>query len=46
MSPDVALTLPNPGLHPLRMRLLGPDSRLFEFTAERNQPAAEPVPRG
>jgi len=43
MSPDVDLTLPKPGLHPLRDRLLALDSRLFEFAAERNWPAAEPV---
>ena len=43
MSPDVDLTVPKPGLHPLRNRLLSLDSRLFEFAAERNWPAAEPV---
>ncbi|MFF4250400.1 bifunctional phosphatase PAP2/diacylglycerol kinase family protein [Streptomyces sp. NPDC001663] len=43
MSPDVDLTLPKPGPHPLRNRLLALDGRLFEFAAERNWPAAEPV---
>jgi undecaprenyl-diphosphatase len=43
MSPDVDLTVPKPGLHPLRNRLLALDSRLFEFAAARNWPAAEPV---
>ncbi|MFE7170578.1 bifunctional phosphatase PAP2/diacylglycerol kinase family protein [Streptomyces sp. NPDC057616] len=43
MSPDVDLTLPKPGLHPLRKRLLALDSRVFEFAAERHWPAARPV---
>ncbi|KOG21950.1 bifunctional phosphatase PAP2/diacylglycerol kinase family protein [Streptomyces viridochromogenes] len=43
MSPDVDLTVPKPGRHALRDRLLALDSRLFEFAAERNWPYAEPV---
>lgn len=43
MSPDVDLTLPKPGRHALRDRLLRLDSRLFEVAAERNWPFAEPV---
>ncbi|EGX55544.1 hypothetical protein SZN_32386 [Streptomyces zinciresistens K42] len=43
MSPDVDLTLPRPGRHALRDRLLRLDSRLFEFAAERDWPFAEPV---
>ncbi|MEU9240947.1 phosphatase PAP2 family protein [Streptomyces sp. NPDC048385] len=43
MSPDVDLTLPKPGRHALRDRLLALDSRLFEIAAERNWPFAEPV---
>ncbi|MFD7276599.1 bifunctional phosphatase PAP2/diacylglycerol kinase family protein [Streptomyces sp. NPDC059862] len=43
MSPDVDLTLPKPGHHILRDRLLALDCRLFEFAAERHWPAAEPV---
>ncbi|MFG2956676.1 bifunctional phosphatase PAP2/diacylglycerol kinase family protein [Streptomyces sp. NPDC048291] len=43
MSPDVDLTVPKPGRHALRDRLLALDSRLFEFAAERNWPFAEPV---
>ena len=43
MSPDVDLTVPKPGPHPLRSRLLALDCRLFEFAAERNWPAAERV---
>ncbi|MFE2633006.1 hypothetical protein ACFXDP_34560, partial [Streptomyces sp. NPDC059374] len=43
MSPDVDLTVPLPGRHALRDRLLALDSRLFEFAAERNWPFAEPV---
>ncbi|RZB16955.1 phosphatase PAP2 family protein [Streptomyces sp. F001] len=43
MSPDVDLTLPKPGHHILRDRLLALDCRLFEFAAGRHWPAAEPV---
>jgi undecaprenyl-diphosphatase len=43
MSPDVDLTVPKPGRHALRDRLLALDCRLFEFAAERDWPAAEPV---
>ncbi|MFJ9713012.1 bifunctional phosphatase PAP2/diacylglycerol kinase family protein [Streptomyces sp. NPDC101234] len=43
MSPDVDLTVPKPGRHPLRGRLLALDHRLFEVAAERNWPFAEPV---
>ncbi|MGP4092405.1 phosphatase PAP2 family protein, partial [Streptomyces sp. KR55] len=43
MSPDVDLTLPKPGHHILRDRLLALDNRLFEFAAGRHWPAAEPV---
>ncbi|MDN0198408.1 bifunctional phosphatase PAP2/diacylglycerol kinase family protein [Streptomyces sp. S.PNR 29] len=43
MSPDVDLTVPKPGPHPLRDRLLALDRRVFEFAAERNWPGAEPV---
>ncbi|MGW2381105.1 phosphatase PAP2 family protein [Streptomyces sp. NPDC001658] len=43
MSPDVDLTVPKPGHHVLREKLLSLDSRLFEFAAERHWPAAEPV---
>ncbi|MGW5637918.1 phosphatase PAP2 family protein [Streptomyces sp. NPDC003832] len=43
MSPDVDLTLPTPGRHVLRDRLLALDSRLFEFAAERHWPGAERV---
>lgn len=43
MSPDVDLTVPKPGLHPLRNRLLALDNRVFEFAAVRNWPAAENV---
>ncbi|CAM5535535.1 bifunctional phosphatase PAP2/diacylglycerol kinase family protein [Streptomyces aurantiogriseus] len=43
MNPDVDLTAPQPGRHPLRDRLLALDCRLFEFAAERDWPAAEPV---
>jgi len=43
MSPDVDLTLPQPGPHPLRDRLLAWDRRLFEFSARRPWPYAERV---
>ncbi|MGN9757419.1 bifunctional phosphatase PAP2/diacylglycerol kinase family protein [Streptomyces sp. SD31] len=43
MSPDLDLTVPKPGRHALRNRLLALDSRLFEFAAERNWPYAERV---
>ncbi|MFD4601687.1 bifunctional phosphatase PAP2/diacylglycerol kinase family protein [Streptomyces sp. NPDC058464] len=43
MSPDVDLTVPKPGRHALRDRLLALDSRLFEIAAERNWPLAEPA---
>ncbi|MFJ2900868.1 bifunctional phosphatase PAP2/diacylglycerol kinase family protein [Streptomyces sp. NPDC087212] len=43
MTPDVDLTLPFPGPHPLRDRLLALDSDLFAFAAERNWPGAGPV---
>jgi undecaprenyl-diphosphatase len=43
MSPDVDLTVPLPGRHALRERLLSLDSRLFVMAAERNWPAGEPV---
>lgn len=39
MTPDVDLTLLKSGRH----RLLTLDSRLFEFAAGRNWPAAEPI---
>jgi undecaprenyl-diphosphatase len=43
MSPDVDLTAPRPGRHPVRDRLLSLDCRLFEFAAARRWPGAEPV---
>jgi undecaprenyl-diphosphatase len=43
MSPDVDLTVPKPGRHALRDRLLALDCRLFEFAAERHWPGAERV---
>ncbi|GAA3293146.1 bifunctional phosphatase PAP2/diacylglycerol kinase family protein [Streptomyces cinereospinus] len=43
MSPDVDLTVPKPGRHLLRDRLLALDCRLFEFAAARHWPAAGPV---
>ncbi|MER7188470.1 phosphoesterase, partial [Streptomyces hyaluromycini] len=43
MSPDVDLTVPKPGRHALRDRLLALDCRLFETAAARNWPLAEPV---
>jgi diacylglycerol kinase family enzyme/membrane-associated phospholipid phosphatase len=43
MSPDVDLTVPTPGHHVLRDRLLALDCRLFEFGAERHWPGAERV---
>ncbi|MFG3295790.1 bifunctional phosphatase PAP2/diacylglycerol kinase family protein [Streptomyces sp. NPDC048179] len=43
MSPDFDLTVPKPGRHALRDRLLALDSRLFEVAAERHWPFAEPV---
>ncbi|MFF9622671.1 bifunctional phosphatase PAP2/diacylglycerol kinase family protein [Streptomyces griseosporeus] len=43
MSPDVDLTVPLPGRHRLREKLLALDSRLFEFAAEQHWPGAEPV---
>ncbi|MFI6034360.1 bifunctional phosphatase PAP2/diacylglycerol kinase family protein [Streptomyces sp. NPDC051315] len=43
MSPDVDLTVPKPGRHALRDRLLALDCRLFEFAAEQHWPGAEPV---
>ncbi|MFE6365164.1 bifunctional phosphatase PAP2/diacylglycerol kinase family protein [Streptomyces sp. NPDC057806] len=43
MSPDVDLTLPKPGRHALRDRLLALDSQLFEFAAEQHWPGAERV---
>ncbi len=43
MSPDVDLTIPKPGHHVLRDRLLALDSRLFEFAAEQHWPGAERV---
>ncbi|KUO20001.1 bifunctional phosphatase PAP2/diacylglycerol kinase family protein [Streptomyces dysideae] len=43
MSPDVDLTVPKPGHHVLRDRLLALDSRLFEFAAERHWPGGGPV---
>ncbi|AWW36831.1 phosphoesterase [Streptomyces sp. AS58] len=43
MSPDVDLTALYPGRHAVRDRLLAWDSRLFEFAAARDWPAAEPV---
>ncbi|KUM78308.1 phosphatase PAP2 family protein [Streptomyces sp. ISL-22] len=43
MSPDVDLTVPKPGRHALRDRLLALDSRVFEFAAEQHWPYAEPV---
>ncbi|GGJ32973.1 bifunctional phosphatase PAP2/diacylglycerol kinase family protein [Streptomyces brasiliensis] len=43
MSPDVDLTVPLPGRHALRARLLGLDSRLFRMAADRHWPGAEPV---
>ncbi|MXM67946.1 phosphatase PAP2 family protein [Streptomyces sp. HUCO-GS316] len=43
MNPDVDLTVPTPGPHVLRDRLLALDSRLFEFAAEQHWPGAERV---
>ncbi|MCI3271168.1 bifunctional phosphatase PAP2/diacylglycerol kinase family protein [Streptomyces cylindrosporus] len=43
MSPDVDLTAPVPGFHPLRDRLLTLDNRLFEFAAERHWPYGQRV---
>ncbi|MFJ9819256.1 bifunctional phosphatase PAP2/diacylglycerol kinase family protein [Streptomyces sp. NPDC101151] len=43
MSPDVDLTVPVPGRHVLRDRLLGLDGRLFERAAEWHWPGAERV---
>lgn len=43
MSPDVDFTLPTPGRHALRDRLLALDSKLFEFAAEQHWPGAERV---
>ncbi|MFI1166205.1 bifunctional phosphatase PAP2/diacylglycerol kinase family protein [Streptomyces sp. NPDC020801] len=43
MSPDVDLTTPKTGAHAVLKRLLALDCRLFEFTAERHWPGAEPM---
>ncbi|GHI02981.1 phosphoesterase [Streptomyces cellostaticus] len=43
MSPDVDLTVPKPGRHALRDRLLALDGRLFERAAEWHWPGAERV---
>ncbi|MFI5684267.1 bifunctional phosphatase PAP2/diacylglycerol kinase family protein [Streptomyces sp. NPDC051636] len=43
MSPDVDLTVPLPGRHAVRDRLLALDCRLFEVAAERHWPGAERV---
>ncbi|MEU3840483.1 phosphatase PAP2 family protein [Streptomyces sp. NPDC028635] len=43
MSPDLDLTAPRSGGPRLRQKLFALDRRLFEFAAERNWPAAEPV---
>ncbi|MFE6281868.1 bifunctional phosphatase PAP2/diacylglycerol kinase family protein [Streptomyces sp. NPDC057877] len=43
MNPDVDLTVPEPGRHSVRARLLGLDSRLFEFAAARHWPYAQRV---
>ncbi|MFG2126327.1 bifunctional phosphatase PAP2/diacylglycerol kinase family protein [Streptomyces sp. NPDC048751] len=43
MSPDVDLTVPKPGPHPFRHRLLALDNQVFEFAAERRWPGAERV---
>ncbi|MDF3298713.1 bifunctional phosphatase PAP2/diacylglycerol kinase family protein [Streptomyces tropicalis] len=43
MSPDVDLTAPVHGARTVFRRLLDLDSRLFEFAAERDWPAAGPV---
>ncbi|WP_405867635.1 MULTISPECIES: hypothetical protein [unclassified Streptomyces] len=46
MSPDVDLTLPKPGLHPLRDALLALDSRLFEFAADPASSSSPPSRTG
>ncbi|MFC3574254.1 bifunctional phosphatase PAP2/diacylglycerol kinase family protein [Streptomyces yaanensis] len=43
MSPDVDLTTPPPGPHPLRERLLAADCRLFEAVAARRWPGGDPL---
>ncbi|MEU0221810.1 hypothetical protein ABZ281_45405, partial [Streptomyces sp. NPDC006265] len=41
--PDLDLTTPKPGHHPLRDRALALDRRLFEAAAARHWPGAGPV---
>ncbi|MFV0132745.1 bifunctional phosphatase PAP2/diacylglycerol kinase family protein [Streptomyces sp. HMX87] len=43
MSPDIDLTVPAPGPHPVRNRFLRLDQRLFEAVAARHWPGADPV---
>ncbi|MFI5673899.1 bifunctional phosphatase PAP2/diacylglycerol kinase family protein [Streptomyces cellulosae] len=43
MSPDVDLTVPKPGHHVLRERLLALDCKVFEFAAASHWPGAERV---
>ncbi|PZT70961.1 phosphoesterase [Streptomyces sp. SW4] len=43
MSPDVDLTAPTPGPHPVRNRFLRLDQRLFEAVAARHWPAGDRV---
>ncbi|MGI5429749.1 bifunctional phosphatase PAP2/diacylglycerol kinase family protein [Streptomyces sp. CA-179760] len=43
MTPDLDLTTPKPGHHPLRDRVLALDRRLFEAAAGRHWPGAGPV---
>ncbi|GAB2892734.1 bifunctional phosphatase PAP2/diacylglycerol kinase family protein [Streptomyces deserti] len=42
-TPDVDLTVPTPGHHPLRDRVLALDCRLFEAVAARHWPGADPL---
>ncbi|MFC9685489.1 bifunctional phosphatase PAP2/diacylglycerol kinase family protein [Streptomyces sp. NPDC056948] len=42
-TPDLDLTTPKPGHHPLRDRVLALDRRLFEAAADRHWPGADPV---
>lgn len=43
MSPDVDLTAPTPGPHPLRNGFLRLDQRAFEAVAARTWPGADPL---
>ncbi|MYR44346.1 bifunctional phosphatase PAP2/diacylglycerol kinase family protein [Streptomyces sp. SID5910] len=43
MSPDVDLTAPTPGPHPVRNGLLRLDQRVFEAVAARHWPGADPL---